>query len=491
MSSTVPRAAAEWMAFHLRHFREDKDSTAERLENNGLGVLTIKELKHLGGILYSMVAVIEEMSICERRLPASAKKQRRIEFLRRGLFRDDPCTILNERLLRDMRAESHTSSTRSTRVSTTRSTLPAPMSSSATTRVSNSTPRHEISNGSRKRPNHEISQQPRPHQPQNRLSAEDATYFLHAYMSQHQPSSAIFPQYDPVQQNSSNPWDRMTMPSFPFEDYSASSGNYNNRERPNNGFQLQESNNSEALANPSSSDPSDTDSRPRDPIEANLLQQLMTMGFQKQETLDGIRQCRSGDNPFPSVDDIMLHLVSQREEAEEARREDEVRLQSEDQKQEESLRREHNQQESLSKATSGKDLKEIFPESWVLKVLSANETVDSNGKKRRSSVSIILGSDSRNDFVEFLKLEEKSRKWYGWVLPSGYFQKVATQLSRVAESEKIPSWATTCLRDERKKLRCGLYELKEQLKGQPKIFLDERPVKNDEIVVIDDDDNDD
>ena len=110
MSSTVPRAAAEWMAFHLRNAREDKNSTANRLETYGLGVLTVKELKHLGDILYSMVAVIEEVSIRERRLPASSKKRRRIDFLRRGLFRDDPCTIVNERLLRDMRVETDTTS---------------------------------------------------------------------------------------------------------------------------------------------------------------------------------------------------------------------------------------------------------------------------------------------------------------------------------------------------------------------------------------------
>ena len=65
------------------------------------------------------------------------------------------------------------------------------------------------------------------------------------------------------------------------------------------------------------------------------------------------------------------------------------------------------------------------------------------------------------------------------------------RLVRVADTEHFPSWATACLRDERQKLRSGLYELKEQLKGQPKIFLIDRPVKNDgkaEIVVIDDDD---
>ena len=50
--------------------------------------------------------------------------------------------------------------------------------------------------------------------------------------------------------------------------------------------------------------------------------------------------------------------------------------------------------------------------------------------------------------------------------------------------------------NEREKLRSGLYELKEQLNGQPKIFLDQqRPKEKNgsatEIVVIDDDDDDD
>ena len=236
--------------------------------------------------------------------------------------------------------------------------------------------------------------------------------------------------------------------------------------------------------------------------------QLLEMGFEKQEIMDGIQQlCQqqqdSNSNSvtnIPSTDEIMLHLVTQREEAEEARKEDEVRLRSEEQQHEVRQRREESQTESLSKVTTYQEIRKIFPKSWVLNSIAAADDVDDddNNKTKKKSSAALLSSKSRKDFVELLKLEEKSRKWYGWVLPSGYFRRVGDRLDEIDKEEREAkknenSNNCTFLKDECQRLRSGLYELEEQVKGQPKIFLDENKKEKSgdeaEIICIDDDDD--
>ena len=468
--SAIPRVAAEWMVSSLPS-RNGRDYVVDQLVTNGLGILTVKELKLLAERVYSMVSVLEESSIKERRLPSSAKKQRRVDFLRRGLFRDDSCTIINDRLLQQMRSETAASTTTAAASSTT-----AANGATATTSATES----------RKRPNNQISQPNRPdpqqQQPQqrnpqqNRLSTDDMSLFFNAYLSQmSQLNRPAATQHRPNRNPAQNLWFDMPIPPAQ-PTFGASDG------RPTG-----ETTGASAAAGSSSTAPAaapaaapavDPNSTPRTPTEAMLLPQLLQMGFPKQEILDGIRQCQSTNNNATTLtaDEVMLHLVSQREEAEEARKEDEVRLASEDQKQEEIRRRERNQQESLSQATTKDDLTAIFSESWVVHTMSPE------------SIFATLNSKGRDDFLEFLKLEEKSRKWYGWVLPAEYFRKVGKQLKTDADKEEK---ATTYLKKEREKLRSGLYELKEQLKGQPKIFLDEKPdekIGQVEIVIIDDDD---
>lgn len=463
--SVIPRVAAEWMVSSLPS-RSGRDYFVDQLVTNGLGILTVKELKLLAERVYSMASVLEESSIKERRLPSSAKKQRRVDFLRRGLFRDDSCTIVNDRLLQQMRSETSARTTAATATSST----------SVTNRGAATTSTTE----SRKRPNNQISQPNRPHpqQPQqqqrqqhkqNRLSTDDMSLFFNAYLSQmSQLNRPAVTQHRPNHNPAQNLWfDMPTPPAQPT--FGASDG------RPTG-----ETTGASAAAGSSSTAApvADPNTTPQTPTEAMLLPQLLQMGFPKQEILDGIRQCQSTNNNATTLtaDEVMLHLVSQREEAEEARKEDEVRLASEDQKQEEIRRRERNQQESLSQATTKDDLKAIFSESWVVNAMSPE------------SIFATLNCKARDDFLEFLKLEEKSRKWYGWVLPAEYFRKVGKQLKSDADKEEE---ATTYVKGEREKLRSGLYELKEQIKGQPKIFLDEKPdekIGQVEIVIIDDDD---
>jgi hypothetical protein len=115
--------------------------------------------------------------------------------------------------------------------------------------------------------------------------------------------------------------------------------------------------------------------------------------------------------------------------------------------------------------------------------------MSSSTSNQRLVSTIMNKSRYRSEFVEFLQLEKKSRQWYGWVMPSDYFRKIGTRL----KNETKIDW----LAIEREKLRSGLYELKEQEKGEPKIFLDARKQnqsnnnnnsnKKNEIICIDDD----
>ena len=261
--------------------------------------------------------------------------------------------------------------------------------------------------------------------------------------------------------------------------------------------------------------PPDPESHPQTPTESLLLPQLMQMGFQRQEILDGIRHQTSsatGSNGGPvTVDSVMVHLVTQREGMEEARMLDEARLVSEDQKQEDRARREASRETALAEATTGEQLLKIFPDSWVLGLLVGEEVCS----------FLLGGQETRKELIEILELEGKSRKWYGWKLPAGYFQKMGSvllnselpsarsghhnnALSKARDTAETKgnscaaaeesSVITTYLRKETRKLRSGLYELEEQCNGQPKIFLDERPKEDlggGEVVVIDDDDDDD
>mmetsp|Transcript_12558 Transcript_12558/g.26577 ORF Transcript_12558/g.26577 Transcript_12558/m.26577 type:complete len:527 (+) Transcript_12558:135-1715(+) len=524
MPSFIPRVAAEWVVSHLPG-RQEKDWIPDHLATKGIGILSVKELKRVGDLLYSMVAVIGEVSIWERRLPGSARKQKRIDFVRRGFYRDDACSLVNEKLMEDMKKEMETSSPPTRTTTTSAATMRHEASSSSDpTRASNSGANATSSIGtSRKRPNHQISQHieqhrqqyqqnfpqqyqqryqhlqqhPQQHQQQQQntdASSPDRTTVPNAYynISRFHPPPPL--QHHLVYGHGyDNPWDRMAMPP-PQPSFDSSAHNTNGQE-----IHAEHRRPLGHAGSYSSTASTDPDGRPQNPGEAMLLVQLLQMGFHKQEILDGIRHCQHDSEAMPSSDEVMFRLITQREEAEEARREDEVRLISESQKQEESKRRDRNLQDSLSKVTTGEDLLALFPESWILGIAMAanhNGSKDNSSKNKQSNnknklVATILRSDFRTDFVEFLKLEEKSRKWYGWKLPAAYFHKVAIRLKGAGDPEDCPSWMGTFLGDERKKLRSGLYELKEQVKGQPKIFLDERPKENggaSQIIVIDDDD---
>ena len=122
-------------------------------------------------------------------------------------------------------------------------------------------------------------------------------------------------------------------------------------------------------------------------------------------------------SPPPAADDVMMALVLAREEANEARKMDEARLQSErTRKQEAAALRAANERrftERLEEASLHSLLNDsdFFPRSWILsKVL---ETLEQSG----------IGNFGRGKrkLLHLLKLEKRSRQWYGKDLPKAYF----------------------------------------------------------------------
>jgi hypothetical protein len=471
MSTHIPRIAAQWIVNQFPS-RSGQHWLVERIEQTGVGVLGVKELKVLEENLNSMAAASGMCISSFRVLPKSAKKQRRVDYVRRFLFQDEECTIVNDQVIQLIQSE--TAGTSVARHATASTTAAASSASVPETYSNNAAQLNAFA--------HYLSHAG--FAPPNSSSAGNLQM----------PSSVSFSSIHPPINSNFNPWagnmsisnnSNSNSNSNSNDTTTASISNFNAPNGYHHQYQYQQQQQQQQQQqhnnNNSQGTSVDPDSFPKNPMEAHLLSQLSQMGFRRQEILDGIRE---SDNITPNADEIMLLLIERREEAEEARREDEVRLLSEDQKQVEINRREKNLQDDLASASSGEDLKVIFPDSWVLTVLMSSST-----SNQRLVSTIMNKSRYRSEFVEFLQLEKKSRQWYGWVMPSDYFRKIGTRL----KNETKIDW----LAIEREKLRSGLYELKEQEKGEPKIFLDARKQnqsnnnnnsnKKNEIICIDDD----
>ncbi|KAG7347812.1 hypothetical protein IV203_016517 [Nitzschia inconspicua] len=220
---------------------------------------------------------------------------------------------------------------------------------------------------------------------------------------------------------------------------------------------------------PNTSDPN----QPQNSTEVRLMEELAQMGFSdRQEMINGIRQSEK-----TTADEVMLFIITQREEAAEARKEDEVRLLSEEQKNEQEQLKKALRAEKLASAKTGKDLKDIFEKSWILKGL-----LPDNGSGDSSIVDAALMKHRRSEFLELLDLEEKSAKWY-FGLPSYYFQNLCNRLKtdHVGTIDWLPV--------ECEKLLRGLTQLNAQVGGRPKIFVDAMDQatggNDDQIIVID------
>jgi len=198
----------------------------------------------------------------------------------------------------------------------------------------------------------------------------------------------------------------------------------------------------------------DESRQPKNVIEMNLMAQLQQMGFaDRREILSTIRRLieTNPEHP-PTPDAVMIDIVTQREEAEEARKMDEARLQSEQARKEDARKRRKELEEQFEQRLRAADLQvwssevEMFPDSWILS--SPARTVLAPMVAQAESLKFKL--------LELLKLEKKARKWYGVALPYGYFGFELAD--RLVERTTVNAM-TTQIQEEVAKLESGMYNL--------------------------------
>ena len=230
--------------------------------------------------------------------------------------------------------------------------------------------------------------------------------------------------------------------------------------------------------------------QPRDYKESAMVQSLRNMGFTDlREMLSGIRATSANNSSIfvpnqwsqqQQVESAMMWIVSQREEAAEARKLDEARVSSEmaDRAMERSRREEMERQMKYADLNSlfgsGSTTSKYFPHSILLKNAEVQKVLHAIGS-----------GPGKDAAIKLLQLESKARKWYGTVLPYAHFKHTVCSSfeawsieflssSNVLHSVDI-STLTQKVLHESKRLEDGMYNLSEQEQGsfgmQPKLFL--------------------
>jgi hypothetical protein len=203
---------------------------------------------------------------------------------------------------------------------------------------------------------------------------------------------------------------------------------------------------------PEEQDEEDESRRPQNATEVSILAQLQAFGFSDaREVLEGVRRltAKNTNNAPPSVDDVMVDLVTQREELEHAKQMDEARLASEALRKDEARRRRESIAAELKErrleAPLQEWLKDFFCNSWILSSRSAYEVLDkcmmSNDSNSCSGEQATTSSTTtttgfRDALFELLDTEKNSRQWYG-TLPRAYYTVlVCTRLVNAGENSE-------------------------------------------------------
>lgn len=206
------------------------------------------------------------------------------------------------------------------------------------------------------------------------------------------------------------------------------------------------------------------DTRPKNPQEQQMIQQLQQMGFTDvREMLTGIRHvtCQQQQQFLASqVENVMMWIVSQREEAEEAKKLDAARARSEALRAEQARLRKQAAHERLWGSTMGDWISEsdLFRGSVVLK--EARECLETH---------VFDDAERKKKLIRFLELEKKARKWYGNSVPWCYLCDLCAKWKPLSAEELVKS-----IDKEATALETAMYSLSEQQGGVPIIFTEAR-----------------
>ncbi len=214
------------------------------------------------------------------------------------------------------------------------------------------------------------------------------------------------------------------------------------------------------------------DFTPQDPREHTLTAELLAMGFtDRSEILWSVRKlARTCPLTEVTCENVMLDIITNREEMDEARKMDDARMLSERTRKQESKRRRtiiaQNQAEERKKATWSEWLSrsDMYARSWLLANAGVKESLEQHVQ---SNLQI------KETLMEMLDLEKKSRKWYGQALPRAYFRgALAQQISSKVENHFNVEQVLGILKGEVSVLKEAMFTLSVQQGGVPKLFVD-------------------
>ena len=239
---------------------------------------------------------------------------------------------------------------------------------------------------------------------------------------------------------------------------------------------------------------SDTPLQPRDMRESGMVSNLRGMGFNNStEILTALRAVEaqreeasiipaggmvggSGWNAQEQVEAAMMWIVSQREEAEEARKLDEARISSEQADLVVQQSRKQSMELELKKSgmvdlLGSMDGDEVGMRSkhYPFSALLRHQSVKSGLNTIASS-----GSIGKDQVIRLLNLEKKSRQWFGTVLPFSFMEyKLKPRIEGWTGETKV---ICQKLSNESDELEKAMYNLSEQVEGGlgsvPKLLFD-------------------
>eukprot|EP00985_Skeletonema_marinoi_P031455 scaffold37697_cov176-Skeletonema_marinoi.AAC.1 len=240
--------------------------------------------------------------------------------------------------------------------------------------------------------------------------------------------------------------------------------------------------------------------RPRDARESSLVETMRSMGFtDNREILSGIRAvaaqreevsiiAAAGWSSQDHVEAAMMWIISQREEAAEARKEDEARFSSERVDAEMMQRRKEEREKEMMSSDLQDLLGSVEGEIVISSKYFPHSVILQSGPTKQMFATLSSVTDSvkaaraRKEVLRFLKLEKKATDWYGRVLPYSFFHHSVKsrfeswagkllQTSNGFSSDQI----SQLLQKEGDDLEKALYNLSEQEEGGvanvPKVFL--------------------
>ena len=239
---------------------------------------------------------------------------------------------------------------------------------------------------------------------------------------------------------------------------------------------------------------SDTPLQPRDMRESGMVSNLRGMGFNNTtEILTALRAVEaqreeasiipaggmvggSGWNAQEQVEAAMMWIVSQREEAEEARKLDEARISSE----QADLVVQQSRKQSMELELKKSGMVDLLGSMDGDEVGMRSKHYPFSALLRHQSVKSVLNtiatcdSIGKDQVIRLLNLEKKSRKWFGTVLPFSFMEYEL--------KPRIEGWTgetkVICqkLSNESDELEKAMYNLSEQVEGGlgsvPKLFFD-------------------